>query len=90
MQKSATTIVIILLAVLVAFECLKLTKASEAIYQPVYDYNIVYLKDSTFEEDMKTMGNEGWEIVNARRASSGEDTWGYECIIKKTRLIKKK
>ena len=88
MGKSESVIIIILLAFLVGAEGLKLTKTSDALYQSVYDYNIVYVRDSSFEADMRAMGNEGWEIVSARRAGS-EDQWGYECIIKKTRLVKK-
>lgn len=89
MQKAGISIIIVLLAILVAFEGLKITKKGEALYQSVYDYNIVYVKDLTFEEDMKVMGNEGWEIINARRARDNDDNWGYECIIKRTRLIRK-
>ena len=89
MQKLGISIVIVLLAILVAFDTLEFTKKSDAIYQSVFDYNIVYVKDAAVEDDMKTMGNEGWEIVNARRASDGEDNWGYECIIKRTRLVRK-
>lgn len=54
-----------LLGLLVGAEGLKLTKTSDALYQSVYDYNIVYVRDSSFEADMRAMGNEGWEIVSA-------------------------
>lgn len=89
MQKVGLLIVIVLLGFLVAFKWLELTKTSEAPYRNIYDYKIVYVSDSTFKEDMKLMGNEGWEIVNTRRVrSSADESWGYEYIIKKTILVK--
>ena len=89
-SKYGISIIIILLAILVVFEGLKLTKTSEALYHSVYDYNIVFLEDKYFKEDMRLMGNEGWEIINARRVLSKDNKTGYECIIKRTRLSKKK
>ena len=54
--------------------------------RPTWDYNLVSFEDSSFREDMNTMGSQGWELVSARRAVTGEGEASrgiYECIFRR-------
>jgi len=55
--------------------------------QPVsYEYRIEAIPDLTFEESMDELGEEGWELVFARRAQDSlTDEFSYECIFKKVK-----
>jgi len=55
--------------------------------QPVgYEYRIESIPDLTFEESMDELGEEGWELVFARRAQNSiTDEFSYECIFKKAK-----
>lgn len=51
---------------------------------PRWHYKIEALSDLTFEDDIKKLGDEGWELVFARRASSSlRDGMAYEMIFKR-------
>ena len=52
-----------------------------------WDYRLVAPSDYLFEGTMKDLGNEGWELVNARRATSKHKNGAsYEMIFKKKKL----
>jgi hypothetical protein len=88
MEKAGIGTICVLLAVLIGFEFLKFTKVDEVAYKSIYEYRIVYVPDAKVEGDLKDIGNESWELVNARRARDAEDKWGYECILKRSRLVR--
>jgi hypothetical protein len=51
-----------------------------------WEYKIESVPDSTFESGMSALGDEGWELVFARRASSGEGSsavFSYEMVFKR-------
>jgi hypothetical protein len=51
-----------------------------------WEYKIEAVPDLTFERSMIALGDDGWELVSARRASSGEGTltkFSYEIIFKR-------
>ena len=50
-----------------------------------WQYKIEGIEDQQFSQKMQTLGAEGWELVFARRASSGEEspTFVYEVIFKR-------
>ncbi len=53
---------------------------------PKWEYKIEAVPDVAFESGMTTLGDEGWEAVSARRASSGEGksaVFSYEIIFKR-------
>lgn len=50
---------------------------------PKWEYTIISPTDLQFEIKMDEAGEEGWELVFARRASSGESEFCYECIMKR-------
>ena len=52
-----------------------------------WEYRLEAPSDVLFEETMKDLGNEGWELVNARRATSKYKSGAsYEMIFKKKKL----
>ena len=54
-----------------------------------WEYQVVSVNDSSFEEEMNSYGRKRWEIIFARRASSGSDSYPifrYEMILKRPRL----
>lgn len=51
-----------------------------------WEYKIESFEDILFDSGMNRMGNEGWELVSARRALTGEEYSRrgiYECIFKR-------
>jgi len=58
--------------------------------QAKWEYKLESPEDYTFEKEMNELGDEGWELVSARRAtvSYGSRDAFYEIILK--RRIKKK
>ncbi len=51
--------------------------------QERWEYMVTALPDPSFEKDSKTLGDAGWEIVTARRASNANDEFSYEVIAKR-------
>jgi len=47
-----------------------------------WEYRIEYLGDLEFRSGIEEIGQEGWELVSARRATSDDD-YGYEMIFKR-------
>lgn len=57
---------------------------------PTWDYLIEPVADGMFDGRMASLGADGWELVFARRASSGrfgddDSEMLYECIFKRAR-----
>jgi hypothetical protein len=51
---------------------------------PAWDYKIVSPGDLTFDTEMERLGHDGWEVVSARRATSGQySSASYEMILKR-------
>ena len=49
-----------------------------------WEYQIISPSDSKFDEKMNEMGNEGWELITARRATSSySSSASYEMIFKR-------
>jgi hypothetical protein len=51
-----------------------------------WQYMIVAPEDLTFDQEMNQLGRDGWELVSARRATSGSgytSTAAYEMILKR-------
>lgn len=51
-----------------------------------WEYTIKSVPDGSFDEEMNKMGLDGWDVVFARRASSGSSsssTFSYEMIFKR-------
>jgi hypothetical protein len=51
--------------------------------RPSFEYKIVDIADQEFDSSTKQLGDEGWEIVFARRASGEDKTMAYEIIFKR-------
>ena len=55
-----------------------------------WEYRIESPSDAKFEATMNMLGNDGWELVSARRATSGSgylQTASYEMILKRPRHL---
>ena len=55
-----------------------------------WEYGVVAVKDEEFDKDMGKLGEAGWEVVSARRASDGNTDspkFSYEFIIKRPRAL---
>lgn len=50
---------------------------------PKWDYRIESPSDKLFESEIKRLGDEGWELVTARRATSDYSGPSYEMIFKR-------
>ena len=65
----------------------KLSAVSDKMNAPgQWEYRIESLPDRTFDQRINALGQEGWELVFARRASDGSDyspTFSYEMIFKR-------
>ncbi|MBT9585164.1 hypothetical protein IV102_17605 [bacterium] len=55
------------------FVLMKLLPTPEATVLPKWEYTIESVADLEFEAGMRKLGEEGWEIVFARRASGSDD-----------------
>ena len=95
MNRTQGTIVINLLIViffalltLIGFEKGK----SQSFQLIMWEYIIVSIEDFEFNEKMKKLGDEGWELVFARRALASEGLYSsrplYECIFKKPKGVR--
>src|ERR1051326_2821642 len=52
----------------------KLSTVNDKMYAAVeWEYRIESLPDRTFDQRINALGQEGWELVFARRASDGSD-----------------
>ena len=55
-----------------------------------WEYRIEDVPDRSFNDEMNKMGEEGWELVFARRASDGSEyhpTMSYEMILKRPKRL---
>ena len=54
-----------------------------ATTKTTWEYKIVGVPDVEFDQAMKTLGSDGWELVFARRASGPDEKMLYEAIFKR-------
>lgn len=54
-----------------------------AVYGAKWEYRIASPSDDAFETEIQKLGDEGWELVTARRATSASDSPTYEMIFKR-------
>lgn len=48
-----------------------------------WEYDVIGIKDDEWTTKATALGEAGWEIVTARRASDSNDVFGYECIVRR-------
>ena len=51
--------------------------------RPNFEYKILSVPDLKFDEEMKKLGEAGWDVVFARRASGEDRSMSYEMIFKR-------
>lgn len=51
------------------------------------EYNIETIPDLEWDTKGKELGDAGWDFITCRRASDGEKTFSYECIMKRPKTI---
>lgn len=53
-----------------------------------WEYKIESVPDLSWDEGMVKIGNEGWELVFARRANGSDERMSYEMIFKRPKTGK--
>ena len=48
-----------------------------------YDYMVTSIPDTEWATKAQELGQDGWELVSARRASSEDKNYLYECIFQR-------
>lgn len=82
---SQAAIVILLFATLLS-QLTVFTKVTQS--KTEWEYKIAQPLDSLIESDLSDLGEEGWELVTARRAVGKYTGANYECILKRRVLPK--
>ncbi|RTE85502.1 MULTISPECIES: DUF4177 domain-containing protein [Gammaproteobacteria] len=80
MTTKQANILIFLVIVLIAVVALNLQKK---LTSQSWEYKISAPSDSNFESQMNEFGEEGWELVTARRATNSYGGASYEVILKR-------
>ncbi len=76
--KSQGTAIIVLLLIAIGAPFFSLLKPTDK-----WEYMIESPSDYTFSSTMDRYGEQGWELVFARRASDSSGSMSYECIFKR-------
>lgn len=76
-------IAILLLAALVVISSFQALRDDQSALQ--WEYKIASAPDAAFTDEVNRLGADGWEIIFARRASSGEgkSEFNYEMIFRR-------
>lgn len=53
-----------------------------------WEYKIESVPDLSWDEGMAKIGNDGWELVFARRANGSDERMSYEMIFKRPKVGK--
>lgn len=77
----------LLLMILIGLVAYELFGRPTPTVKPVLlEYNVDTIPDLEWETKGKELGDAGWDIITCRRASDGEKTYSYECIMKRPKL----
>lgn len=82
-SNSLTFVLIGLVAAILVIQLLSIQLNMPASAQ--WEYKIVSPKDSVIIEELDDLGERGWEVVTARRASGYNDSYSYEMILKRAK-----
>ena len=85
-MKAIGVVIIFLLMGIVGIQGFELMEKRKVV---VYEYDIEFYDGPLFESMLNLKGSDGWELVNARRAMDTDESWGYECILRRKKLVKK-
>ena len=88
MTKGQGIVLLLLLFAILIILCVNffLGERSRAVK---WEYRIESIEDLSFSKDMQKLGDDGWELIFARRAVTGEGLLSrgiYECIFRKPKL----
>ena len=80
-------IIALLLIIACLLGAIALHIPAQGAIAPHWEYAIQDVPDDGFTQKMNDLGNQGWELVSARRASNGTDspTLSYKVIFKRPR-----
>jgi hypothetical protein len=89
MGKTQFGVVAAMLVVLVGITAYGVFRPAVAVAttKTTWEYTIVAVPDAEFDESMKALGLEGWELVFARRASGPGEKMLYEAIFKRVQTV---
>lgn len=57
--------------------------APAPLVPPKWEYGIEWFEDNDFATSVNKVGQEGWEMVFARRATNANEKYGYEMIFRR-------
>ena len=87
MSKTQASLLLCIIGLLAVPEIRRLTAPRPTPPQhQAFEYLIEAVPDVGFDRDMARLGNDGWELLFARRASGYDDKMSYECIFKRPKL----
>lgn len=81
--------IILILSGLLIVQILPLMQTTSSTHIVGWEYSISSIKDDTWDTEMNQKGSQGWELVFARRATTGgvhSSEAMYECIFKRQSL----
>ncbi|MBI1356600.1 MAG: hypothetical protein GC160_19845 [Acidobacteria bacterium] len=76
------TLILLLLAIQVTFSAFDAVR-NFRVNRARWEYQIASVPDESWSETMKVAGDNGWDLVFARRAVGKDDTAAYEMIFRR-------
>jgi len=78
MSRNQGTVIIVMLLIVIGVPFFSQVKPAVK-----WEYKLESPSDYSFTKTMNIYGEEGWELVSARRASDSSSSMSYECIFKR-------
>jgi type IV secretory pathway VirB2 component (pilin) len=78
MSRNQGTVIIVILLIVIGAQFFSQVKPAVK-----WEYKLESPSDYSFTKTMNNYGEEGWELVSARRASDSSSSMSYECIFKR-------
>lgn len=82
---------VVVIAAILLYQCALIRRVADDVSEikrdlnadVTYEYDVIAIPDAEWDSKGKALGAAGWEIITARRASGADDTFAYECIVKR-------
>lgn len=78
-------VIAVFLGMLVVMGLVGFVKPGGVLAKQKWEYKIESVNDDAFALHMRRLGEDGWDLAFARRASDGRDNMMYECIFKRAK-----
>ncbi len=74
------------IALLLVLQLLGVSSTKTTFGTTKWEYQIVAPSDTRLDSELQSLGNKGWEVVSARRATSSFGDASYEMILRRPKL----